>query len=102
MFFGQVTETGFFKEEFIAPVGKMGLAGKIVGCHCGAVGVMGCLAGLASVSAVVFVALNGLSVSGKVARRAAAGSEGKYRGPCWPQADRLTALAPRTNVLTRI
>jgi hypothetical protein len=39
---------------------------------------------------------------GSVARFAAAGSVGKYSGPCWPQADRLTALMPRTIAVTRI
>ena len=46
--------------------------------------------------------LEGNSVSGNGARFAAAGSVGKYSGPFWPQADRLTALTPRTIVLTRI
>lgn len=51
---------------------------------------------------VVFAGPKGDKVSGNVARFAAAGSVGRYRAPCWPQADRLTALMPRIIALTRI
>ncbi len=44
----------------------------------------------------------GVSVSGRVARWAAAGSEGRYSGPRWPQPAMAAALAARTSVLTRI
>ena len=44
----------------------------------------------------------GVSVSGKVARCAAAGPEGRYSGPRWPQPEMAAALAARTSVLTRI
>ena len=44
----------------------------------------------------------GVRVSGKVARCVAAGPEGRYRGPRWPQPTMAAALAARTMVLTRI
>jgi len=44
----------------------------------------------------------GVSVSGRVARCAAAGPEGRYSGPRWPQPAMAAALAARTSVLTRI
>jgi hypothetical protein len=44
----------------------------------------------------------GVSVSGRVARWAAAGPEGRYSGPRWPQPAMAAALAARTTVLTRI
>jgi hypothetical protein len=55
----------------------------------------------------------GRKVSGRVARPAAAGSVGKYSGPCWPQpasaatarpipAALPTALAARARRLTKI
>lgn len=44
----------------------------------------------------------GVSVSGRVARCAAAGPEGRNKGPRWPQPAMAAALAARTSVLTRI
>jgi len=41
----------------------------------------------------------GVKVWGRVARCAAAGLLGKYRGPRWPQPARAAALAARTSVL---
>ena len=100
----QVTQAHVLGEKFIAPVSNMRLAGKILGCHWDAGGVAeaGGLdkEGVAGLLAVPD--LDGSSVSGKVARWAAAASVGKYRGPCWPQPDKPTALAPRTSVLTKI
>lgn len=104
---GQLTQADLFEKKLMAPVGQLGLAGKILAGHGGAA-VAAEAAGLAGAGVVgdaggsVERKLGGSSVCGKVARLAAAGSVGKYSGPRWPQADRLTALAPRTIALTRI
>ena len=109
----------------IALVGKVGLAGEILWVHGGVIERWvlgtGADAGLATEGGV---ALDepGRRVSGRVARRAAAGSVGKYRRPCWPQPLKpatieaapikraatkpaplaLTALTARANGLTKI
>jgi hypothetical protein len=92
----QITQANLFTKKIIAPIGKMGLAGKILGCHWGA--------GVAAEAAWAgrLAGDGAICVSGTVVRFTAVGSVGKYSGPCWPQADRLTALLARTIVLTRI
>ena len=80
------------------------------------------MTGEGSLSAGVALGKPGRKVSGSVARRAAAASVGKYKGPCWPQPLKLatikaapikpaaakpaplalTALKARANGLTRI
>ena len=60
-------------------------------------GVVSALPGVVDVAS-----LRGDSVSGRVARCAAAGPVGRYSGPRWPQPTTAAALATRTNVLTRI
>ena len=42
----------------------------------------------------------GRSVSGKVARLAAAGSVGKYSAPCWPQPLRPAPMSPAAPMVT--
>lgn len=92
----QVVQANFFTKQFIAPVGKMGLAGKILECHWGAE--MAAEAAWAGRPA----GTGAICGSDKGRVLAATGSVGKYKGPCWPQASRLTALLARITVLTRI
>jgi len=93
----QITQANFFTKKSIVPVGKMRMTGKILRFHWGtAVAAEAAPAGrLAGGTGII-------CASGPAARFAAAGSVGKYKGPCWPQADRLTAPLARTSVLTRI
>ena len=103
----EIVQADLFKKKFITPVSKVGLAREIFRDH-GRLALAGPAGGRAedglagAGSSAAFTALAGHKVWGKVARLAAAGSVGKYSGPCWPQADRLTALSARTRVLTRI
>lgn len=89
MLLGQILQTDTFQEQVRASVGKIGLAGQVLGNHGGAglVPVAGVLAGLLAAVGEGFPA---------------SGSLGKYRAPCWPQADRVATPMPRTSVLTKI
>ena len=87
MLSGQITQTDLLRIKFIAPVGNVGLAGKILAGH-GGLALAGGAGGVAeegvvwASGAAAFTALEGHSVCGKVARFVAAGSVGKYSGPC--------------------
>lgn len=93
-----------FDKKFTSPVGKMGLAWKVLCAH----GVTeldfgaGSDAGEEGAGVLLGGVRKGFKVSGKVARLAAAGSVGRYRPPGWPQALSPTALAARVITLIRI
>lgn len=81
----QITQTEIFQKEFIAPIGKMGLAGKIIGSHwdagwaAGAVGLAGAV-GVCVGLELVELDCNGFS--GDVLCFVATGFVGRYSGPC--------------------
>jgi hypothetical protein len=58
--------------------------------------------GVCRPGAVPFAGLVFGGVAGDGARMSVFVSVGKYKGPCWPQAARLTALSARTITLTKI
>jgi len=88
-----------------AEAGESGDAGTRGVALEGASGVAGGAAG-AGLAAGGWVACcrctNGVSVCGRVARWAAAGSVGRNNGPRWPQPATAAMLAARAIVLTRI
>ncbi|BCN37575.1 hypothetical protein ALDI51_08940 [Alicycliphilus denitrificans] len=93
----QVRQAPVFEVEGLVAVVELGLAGQDGRNH-GRDDDAGTEEGAAG---AVAREAAGLSVSGRVARCAAAGSVGRYSGPRWPQ-PRAAALSARAIVLTRI